>query len=248
MLTATSLLLASAGASSCSGERPSLAAGGGVVTTTPSAPAKVATLDPRAVDVTTVATGAVPEVPIFDDPAAPEPQRVLRNPIESGGPLVFVVQRSADGWHEVLLPTAPNGSTAWVRDSDVVLARHNYRIHVRVADRRLDLYLRGRLLRQVPFGVGRGCEALPSGTYFTTELLRPANADHVYGAYAYALSGNSDDLEPFTGRDGEIGIHAADDDMPIEDETAAGCIRLRMQDIAGLVEELPMGVPVTIGP
>lgn len=248
---AVSLLVAMAAAAACSGDRPSLADEG--VTIERVGPAKVATLDPSAVDLTIVATGAVLEVPVFDAPVLdgqgePQPRHVLPNPVASGGPLVLVVRQTVGEWHEVLLPIAPNGSTGWVRDRDVALTRHNYRVDVSLDARRLEVYLRGERVRQVPIGVGRGCAALQTDTYFTTELLRPSTPDAVYGAYAYVLSGNGDDLAAFTGGDGELGIHAAADDTPIEDASAPGCIRARTTDLASLVDELPLGVPVTIGP
>jgi lipoprotein-anchoring transpeptidase ErfK/SrfK len=232
--------------SGCSGERPSLAEPAAGDTGAPVDAAKLATLDPRAVDVATVATAVVPTVAVYDEPGAPEPSRTLDNPIASGGPLVFVAEQSTGDWLQVLLPVRPNGSTGWVRAADVTLARHNYRIEVHLSEFRLDVYLQGQIVRQVKIGVAKESTPTPGGRYYTTELIQPPAPDSVYGTLAYGLSGFSDVLESFNGGPGQLGIHGTNDASSIGQQVSSGCIRMRNEDIEDLASFLPLGVPVTV--
>jgi lipoprotein-anchoring transpeptidase ErfK/SrfK len=240
-------LVATALLAGCRAPRPSLA-DDNVARGSGNAPAKIASLDPRAVDVSVVATASVPAVAIYDSPTAAQPSRTLPNPIQSGGPLVFLVDQSIAGWHRVLLPVRPNGTTGWVRASDVTLARHNYRIEVRLSEMRLEVYLAGEIVRDYPIGVGKESTPTPGGRYYTTELLQPPTPDSVYGSYAYGLSGYSEVLERFSGGPGQLGIHGTNNPSTIGTQVSSGCIRLRNEDIEDLVSFLPLGVPVTVTP
>jgi lipoprotein-anchoring transpeptidase ErfK/SrfK len=236
-------LVALIGAAGCAGARPRLEPASPAAAAP--APGKTATVDPR--DGSVVATAAVPKVDIYTapDPTQP-PSRTLLNPIASGGPLVFLVEESRAGWHRVLLPVRPNGSTGWIRAGDVTLARHEFRIEVHLAEFRLDVRRRGQLIMQAPIGVARDNTPTPGGRYYTTELLRPPTPNSVYGTYAYGLSGFSDVLEAFNGGPGQLGIHGTNDPASIGQRVSAGCVRLRNEDMEKLVSLLPLGVPVAV--
>src|SRR5690606_23288217 len=98
---------------------------------------------------------------------AAEPTSTLANPVATGGPLVFVVERASGAWYEVLLPVAPAGTTGWVRAADVTVARHNYRIEVHLAEFRLDVFLQGQIVRQLKLGEGPATPP-PGDDYFVT--------------------------------------------------------------------------------
>lgn len=197
-------------------------------------------------DAALVATAAVPRIEVFAGPIAPEPEHVLDNPTSIGGPLVFLVEQSVDGWHEVLLPLRPNGSTGWVRADDVTLSWHQYRVEVHLEEFRLDVFHEGEEIFEATVGVARENAPTPGGRYYITELLAPPDPNSVYGSFAYGLSGFSEVFESFNGGPGQLGIHGTNDPSTIGTQVSSGCVRLNNSDIEFLAEFLPLGTPVEI--
>ncbi len=113
-------------------------------------------------------------------------------------PLVFLVAaRRGDGWLQVWLPIRPNGSTGWIRDSEVTVTATGYRVVVTLGDRRLTVYDGDRVLLTEPVAIGAPATPTPTGRYFLRALLRAPVPDTVYGPYAYDLSGHSPTLTTF---------------------------------------------------
>jgi lipoprotein-anchoring transpeptidase ErfK/SrfK len=238
---------------SCAGTRPSLsdptaaAAGatGGSGSTGPS-DAKIAGERAKPGDTSVVATAAVPRVEIFDAPNAARSSRSLANPTADGAPLVFLVDGAQAGWLRVLLPVRPNGSTGWIRSSDITLSRHNFHIEVSLSGFRMTVYRGAEVVLDAPVGVAKDNTPTPGGRYYTTELLKPPDPNTVYGTYAYGLSGFSEVLQSFNGGPGQLGIHGTNDPSSIGKKVSSGCIRMRNADIEKLAVMLPLGVPVII--
>jgi len=173
------------------------------------------------------------------------------NPIESGGPLVFLVDLENfvdNDFYRVLLPVRPNGSFGWINADDVVLTRHNFRIKIELDAFRLTLSDHSKVVFTTDIGVARNNTPTPQGIYYTTELIHPTVPDSVYGVYAYGLSGYSDTFTEFNGGPGQLGIHGTNDPATIGTNVSHGCIRMRNDDITVLVESigLPVGVPVDV--
>ena len=141
----------------------------------------------------------------------------------------------------------PNGSTGWIKATDVRLTEHDYRMTIRLTrpPPHRDAGASGVILT-APIGVGTATTPTPGGLYYTKELLRPPRPDGVYGPYAYGLSGFSNELTTFDGGDGVIGIHGTNDPAGLGKDVSHGCIRMPNADILKLVEQvkLPLGVPV----
>ena len=199
-------------------------------------------------DLSLVATAVSSRVEVFAEPANNQALTVLRNPVPSGAPLVFLVDEHRGEWLKVLLPLRPNGSSGWVRARDVALARHHFRIEVRLAEFTLDVYANGKIIQTSPIGVARENTPTPGGRFYTTELLQPTDPNSAYGSYAYGLSGFSDVLTSFNGGPGQLGLHGTNDDSTIGTRVSSGCIRMHNSDLEKLVALLPLGVPVTITP
>ena len=173
------------------------------------------------------------------------------NPIESGGPLVFLVDLENfidNDFYRVLLPVRPNGSFGWINAEDVVLTRHNYRIKIELDAYRLTLSDHAKAVFTTDIGVARNNTPTPQGIYYTTELIHPTIPDSIYGTYAYGLSGYSDTFTEFAGGPGQLGVHGTNDPSTIGTNVSHGCIRMRNDDVTKLVEDigLPVGVPVDV--
>ncbi|HZN15801.1 MAG TPA: L,D-transpeptidase family protein [Acidimicrobiales bacterium] len=189
------------------------------------------------------------ELPIYRDASDSAPPTMkLPNPGEYGVPVVVLVQTEKGGWLNVLLPVRPNGSTGWIRATDVTTSKHEFRIEVELSAHRLTVYHRDGVFLQESVGVGRGPTPTPLGVFYTKELLQPPNPNTAYGAYAYGLSGYSNVLTDFAGGDGIVGIHGTNDPATLGTDVSHGCIRMSNAGITRLAKSLPLGVPVVIRP
>jgi len=213
-------------------------------TATPSA--AVATPEPAVVTATasrSVAQAAVDVVIAVD---APDGAVVgeFANPLDSGTPLTFFVEEDHGEWLLVRLPIRPNGTTGWIRASDVTLSALHYSLYVSTAGHTLTLLEDDVVVQTFPAAVGTGDTPTPLGEFYLTELLAPTNTG--YGPYAYGISAFSEVLNEFGGGPGQIGMHGTDDAGSIGQSASHGCIRLHNEDITTLAGLLPLGTPITI--
>ncbi|HEX2192768.1 MAG TPA: L,D-transpeptidase [Acidimicrobiales bacterium] len=196
-----------------------------------------------------VANAKVPTVNVYANRGdTGTPRHRLSNPTEIGGPLVFLVERGDAEWLQVNLPVRPNGSTGWIRASDVTLTEHNYRIVVELAAHRITVTQGNQVILAEPVALGESDTPTPGGKFYTKELLQPPNPNTVYGPYAYGLSGFSNALTSFAGGEAIIGIHGNNDPSTLGKDVSAGCIRMSNSGITKLATTLPLGVPVEIRP
>lgn len=201
-----------------------------------------------------VATARVPTVSVFDRPGAAAPVLRLENPWLADSsepstqvPQVFLVKdQRTRGWVEVLLPIRPNGSTGWIRNSEVVLAPASYRVRVELGGHRITVTDGGAVVYEGPVATGAAGTPTPAGSYYLRVLLQASDPDTTYGPYAYGLSSHSDALATFNGGDAEIGIHGNDDASVLGTSITHGCIRMDNAAITELASKLPLGTPVDV--
>ena len=205
--------------------------------------------------ISTVAEAIVPKVGIYDAQAAAQASKSIDNPQPSGAPLVFLVKEVQADWVNVFLPIRPNGSTGWVKRSDVKLSQHDWRVLVQTGAHMITVYCHiscpsgavpDDVFLKEPIAVGKQDTPTPGGIYYIKELLKPPDPNTVYGPYAYGLSGFSNVLQTFNGGEGVIGIHGNNDASVLGHDVSHGCIRMSNPGITKLVGVLPLGVPVTI--
>lgn len=199
-----------------------------------------------------IATATEDAIEVFSEPNVfPVQQTITAEDVVSLPgqiPLTFLVIEQDGDWVHAYLPVRPNGSTGWLRLSDVNLATTDYKIEVRLAEHLLLLHKGNEVVMEAPVGVGREEVPTPGGVYYIKELLQPPTPGGTYGAYAYGLSGYSPVLESFAGGVGVIGIHGTNEPETVGTDASHGCIRMLDADITRLVEEfgLPLGTPVEI--
>lgn len=214
----------------------------------PTEPSPTTTVDPN---LNIVATAAVPVLSVYEAPGAAEPVHQLENPQPSAAigestPLVLLVREQQPGWLNVLLPIRPNGSSGWIRDSDVTLETHDYRMLVELGAYRVTVWKGTEVLLQEPVGLGKGASPTAVGLFYTKELLQVPASQPFFGPYAYALSGYSEVYYDFMGGPGTLGLHGTDDPSGLGRSVSNGCIRMSNEGITRLAEILPVGVPVEI--
>lgn len=146
-------------------------------------------------------------------------------------------------WYKIRVPARPNGSTGWVRASDVTTAPLTHAIYVDLSDHRLDLYELGNKIQSYPVAVGRMNTPTALGDFFVTLKFRPDRS--VYGELVMMISAFSEQLPDWPGG-GQAGIHGTNDDSTIGKDVSAGCIRMHNGDILRLSESAPLGTPVFV--
>jgi lipoprotein-anchoring transpeptidase ErfK/SrfK len=200
-----------------------------------------------------IATARVDQIPVFDAPGAPTPTQTFVNPWFVNGeaslpvPLVFAVEDSRpDGWLHVLLPIRPNGSTGWIRASDVDVTSSPFHILVSLSAHHLTVYNGTVVVIDDTVAVGAPATPTPTGHFYIRALLKAPNPNTTYGPYAYGLSGYSETLEQFAGGDAEVGIHGNNDASVLGQNVSHGCVRMSNDAIRKLTRILPLGTPVEI--
>ena len=181
---------------------------------------------------------------------------ILENPTAANAPLTFLARQrgvSSQGsmWHEVYLPTRPNGSTGWVADAQVTISSTDLAAVVRLDDRSLTLYRAGKEIVRYPVATGAPDTPTPTGRFAVKELAAPDAATDpqgTYGPLAYGLTAHSEvpvDTGAFP--DGVIGIHGTNQPELIGQSVSSGCIRLSNPNILQLQAlGVPLGMPVDI--
>jgi len=216
------------------------------------APAVVPNL-PLPPGVSLIAEATVPQLAVYDAPGAPAPSRTLQNPwllndeADKPIPQVFLVEEQRpDGWIRVLLAERPNGSTGWVRQSDVKVTQNPYRMEVSLSAHEIKVFQGTSEIYKGNVAIGKPETPTPTGKYYVRVLLQTPDPASVYGPFAYGLSAHSDVLTEFNGGDGETGVHGNNDASVLGKSVTSGCIRMDNEQITQLSKLLPLGTPVEI--
>jgi lipoprotein-anchoring transpeptidase ErfK/SrfK len=167
-----------------------------------------------------------------------------------GYPSKLPVVTTQDGWLEVRLAQRPNGSTTWVRESDVTLTNTPFAIVIDLATMRLLVYDDGAPIFDFPAGIGTTDDPTPPGQYFMTMQYPPPSPG--YGPFMLVTSDHSDAITDWENSgDAIIAIHGpidAYDDTLIGNTGAPishGCVRLHDADLAQLAV-VPPGTPIDV--
>ena len=209
--------------------------------TTPPAP-----LPPPAPPKSVVATARVPVVQVYAEPSSSTPTASIANPNDYGEPVVFLVRAPHGDWLRVSLPQRPNGSTGWIRATDVTLSESEWRLAVELGARKLTVWRGADVVREETVAVGMASAPTPTGDYYLTELLDTGDPRGPYGPWAFGLSAYSDVYTSFAGGPGQVGLHGTNEPAKLGRDVSHGCIRVTNEAITALAAEVPVGSPITI--
>jgi L,D-transpeptidase catalytic domain len=201
---------------------------------------------PQGVDVLAVPTERV--VPVWKHPRSADATFSLdtRNPLGSFSPMLIegAKRRAGEAWYRVLLPLRPNGSAAWVRESDVSLRRIDQRIEVDLSDRTLRYFVHDDLKKHFRVGVGTDATPTGTGTFYVWVKVHYASPYQPYGIAALGLSGFSPVLSEWPGG-GRMAIHGTSSPSDLGNAVSHGCVRVFNDDLKSLLD-VPLGTPVEI--
>lgn len=148
---------------------------------------------PQATGTETAVVGTVVgrQLSAYTAPDAARPFLRLSATTPFGSPRVVLVRAVRGSWLQVLLPVRPNGSSGWVRRSELTLTKVRYRVRVSLAARQLVIYRGEQELFRTTAAVGASTTPTPKGLYFVTDVVRTSTQQAAYGPYALGLSGHS---------------------------------------------------------
>ncbi|HEX4812125.1 MAG TPA: L,D-transpeptidase [Nonomuraea sp.] len=172
--------------------------------------------------------------------------KTLSSPNEMGATRVFLVDAKDGDWLKVLLPVRPNGSTGWVKASDVKLTSTTRRVEIDPKEFTFTVFDGDRVLRTGKVATGEGGTPTPAGRFYFTELIRPPNPNGAYGAYAFGLSGFSPTLKTFAGGPGQLAVHGTNQASALGGKASHGCVRVSNDDITWMAKNLAIGTPVVV--
>ena len=212
-------------------------------TTTTIPPTTTATVSPPAA----VATTKVPTLQVYEAPDGAKVVTSFSAKTDYLQPRTLLVTERQGDWLKTLLPMRPNGSTGWVKASDVTLSDNPYRITVSLTDHTVTMYKDGKEVLSTPAVVGAPNTPTPLGTFYITDPVDlRSSPGGAYGAYALGLSGYSEVLMSFNGGPGQIAIHGTNNPELVGRNISNGCVRVPNDAILEIAKQAPLGTPVVI--
>jgi lipoprotein-anchoring transpeptidase ErfK/SrfK len=172
--------------------------------------------------------------------------KTLSSPNEMGATRVFLVDAKDGDWLKVLLPIRPNGSTGWVKASDITLSSTTRRVEIDPKAFTFTVFDGDKVLRTGEVATGEGGTPTPAGRFYFTELVEPPNPNGDYGAYAFGLSGFSPTLKTFAGGPGQLAVHGTNKASALGGKVSHGCVRVSNDDITWMAKNLAIGTPVVV--
>ncbi len=148
-------------------------------------------------------------------------------------------------WFHVLLPSSPNGSSAWVSASDVRVYTVSSRVVVDLSSRRISLYRWGNLAFSAAVAVGAPGTPTPVGRFYVDERFLLASANGPFGVAALGISAHSDALKNWV-QGGPVALHGTDEPSLIGGAVSHGCVRLTNAVMLRVFRLAPAGTPVLI--
>jgi lipoprotein-anchoring transpeptidase ErfK/SrfK len=190
------------------------------------------------------------DLAVYPAPGATEASQVLPAINELDSPLALLTTASVGDWYQVLLPTRPNGATAWVPASAVTVSVPQHRVEVSLSAYELKVIstVDGSIVMTSPIGIGAPSSPTPTGLFFVRDHFPTEGANHPYGPFAFGLSGHSDVHMQFGTGDGRIAIHGTNQPSSIGAAVSNGCPHVPNDVVLALIPYLPLGTPVEITP
>ena len=162
-----------------------------------------------------------------------------------GTPLALGVVARRGGWLGVTSDALPNGAVGWIdgRTAHVRTVASALRVHL--GQRRLDVVVRGRVVRSFAVGVGTATSPTPIGRFAVAEKLDGTRYGPGWGCCILGLTAHQP-KPPSSwsrGRDYLVAIHGG---VGIGTAVSAGCLHLDEPSLRYLMRVVPVGTPVFV--
>lgn len=177
---------------------------------------------------------------LYDEPDG-RPFAKVR-PTEFGDVWLPVITRNRD-WVQVLLPSKPNGSTGWIRGSELTEAHSRFRVEVHLGDRSLELFEDDALVGTWTVAIGAGDTPTPVGRTFV--LGQIIDDKQPFSPVIMPLGSHSETLDSYGGGPGTVALHGWTDPSVFGKAISHGCVRVP-DDALDLLRTVPIGTPVMV--
>lgn len=167
------------------------------------------------------------------------------SPTQFNGPRVFLVVDATEEYLEVMIPVRPNGATGWIRRDEVTLSEVQHRAEINLTTDSLTVWDGEEIIVETAAATGKPTTPTPLGEFFVRDVIE-SNPNGAYGSFILGLSGYSEALETFAGKEPAIAIHGTNRNDLVGQEVSNGCIRIPNELIELLAEAVPLGTPVTV--
>lgn len=177
---------------------------------------------------------------LYDEPDGTPFGKV--RPTEFGDVWLPVITRNRD-WVQVLLPSKPNGSTGWIRGSELAEARSRFLVKVHLGERSLELFEDDALVGTWTVAIGASGTPTPLGRTFV--LGQIIDDQQPFSPVILPLGSHSETLDSYGGGPGTVALHGWTDPSVFGKAISHGCVRVP-DDALDLLRTVPIGTPVMV--
>ncbi len=218
-------------------------------TTTTEPPTTTTTVPPTVVPPSTDLASPNGSIATYDQP---EGRPIGEVGVWYGYPMTMpIVQEAPAGdWLRIMLPERPNGTTAWVKASDVTRSTSPWRMVLKLSETRVHVYKDGYEVWSAPVGIGRDRTRTPTGSFFVAVIEKPGPPG--YGPIVLNLNAHSEDIQSWEGSgDAITAFHGPFGAEALirsgGGKVSNGCIRMVPEDQLKM-DGIALGSPVDILP
>lgn len=174
---------------------------------------------------------------------APEGKAFAKiGPQQFGDTWLTVITRNRD-WVQVMLPSKPNGSTGWIRASQLAEAHSRYLVKVHLGSRSLELFENNTIVGSWPVAIGADATPTPTGrTYVSGQIVDEKQA---FSPVILPLGTHSATLDSYGGGPGTVALHGWTDPSVFGKAVSHGCVRVP-DEALDLLRIVPTGTPVMV--
>lgn len=179
-------------------------------------------------------------VALYDEPDGTPFAKI--GPKQFGDTWLPVITRNTD-WVQVLLPSKPNGSTGWVRSSELAEAHSRFLVRVHLGARTLELFEDGDRVGSWSVAIGAADTPTPVGRTFV--LGQITDEKQPFSPVILPLGSHSDTLDSYGGGPGTVALHGWTNPEVFGQAVSHGCVRVP-DDALELLRVVPIGTPVMV--
>lgn len=167
-------------------------------------------------------------------------------PYEPPQPFTMMVQERRGEWLKVHIPVRPNGTTGYVRTSEVDLSSTKYRVELHLGERLLRAFNGPDKIVETKVVIGSPFTPTPTGTFYITDIVPQTSPS--YAPFALATNGYSEIMDQFDTGVPVVALHGTNHPEQVGEARSNGCIRVPNELIQQMADTLPQGTPVYIFP
>ena len=164
---------------------------------------------------------------------------------EFGSPTVLTVLERKGNWVGVPTEKLPNGQLGWVKlgSDDFSVDSVDAEVVIDLSSMTGELRRGGRAERRWQVGIGAAGTETPTGHFSITDELENT-FNPAYGCCVLPISASQPNLPSGWAGGNRMALHGTS--APLGAANSTGCVHIGETDLRALMDELPLGTPVTI--